>query len=115
MTDHCRICDKDFTSASFGGPGVCPACDCGFNPEADAAYQRGYRAGIAAERARLLPVLKELLRLYDWRFELADREKADGEHYGQNNKSPETKAMLRQYGEEKKAAWAAARAKLGEI
>lgn len=31
MTDPwvCRICGLPFTSASYGGPGICPSCDCG--------------------------------------------------------------------------------------
>ena len=29
MSDTCRLCGRVFYEASFGGPGVCPACDCG--------------------------------------------------------------------------------------
>jgi hypothetical protein len=25
----CKICGLYFTEASFGGPGICPSCDCG--------------------------------------------------------------------------------------
>lgn len=46
--------------------------------------------------------LKELLRLYDWRFELARMER-DGDCPGQMT------TLLNQYGREKKAAWAVAR------
>jgi hypothetical protein len=54
--------------------------------------------------------LKELLRLYDWRFVLADREKAEGDEAFQR----ETSKLLRQYGEEKKVAWVNARRVLGD-
>jgi hypothetical protein len=53
-------------------------------------------------------VLTELLRLYDWRFELAEREK-DPRNTPDVPFYIETKRLLRQYGTEKKAAWAAAR------
>ena len=63
-------------------------------------------AALAAANA----LLRELLRLYDWRFELAELEKKAG--------TPEEvsrlRSLLRVYGEEKKAAWAAARAHLSQ-
>ena len=33
MTYHCKLCDSDFTSQSYGGPDICPACDCGIDPK----------------------------------------------------------------------------------
>lgn len=51
--------------------------------------------------------LSELLRLYDWRFELAKMEAAV--KAGNFLLAPEVKRLLRQYGEEKKSAWAVAR------
>lgn len=33
MSDVCKICGLGFDSPSFGGPGICPACDCGVPPE----------------------------------------------------------------------------------
>lgn len=27
--DTCRICGLQFSSQSYGGPGICPSCDCG--------------------------------------------------------------------------------------
>ena len=30
--DLCRICGNQFGSRSFGGPGICPSCDCGNPP-----------------------------------------------------------------------------------
>lgn len=57
-------------------------------------------------------VLTELLRLYDWRFKLAEREKdprADEPAF-----QDESNRLLRQYGSEKKAAWEAARRVLGK-
>ena len=30
---RCNICHLEYSSASYGGPGVCPACDCGIPPE----------------------------------------------------------------------------------
>ena len=32
--DRCTICGSDFSAASFGGPGICPTCDCGVQPVA---------------------------------------------------------------------------------
>jgi hypothetical protein len=29
----CKICGQHFSSASYGGPGICPSCDCGRFPE----------------------------------------------------------------------------------
>jgi len=29
----CNICHREYSSPSFGGPGVCPACDCGVHPD----------------------------------------------------------------------------------
>ena len=29
----CNICGKQYDNPSFGGPGVCPACDCGYAPD----------------------------------------------------------------------------------
>lgn len=43
-------------------------------------------------------VLVELVRLYDWRFELARQE-------NEPHNKDEMKSLLRQYGEQKKAAW----------
>lgn len=52
-------------------------------------------------------VLKELLRLYDWRMEVGGREK-------QGLIAPaDLKKMLNQYGREKKEAWKLARKVLG--
>lgn len=33
MRDICVICGMDFNTPSFGGPGICPACDCGIQPD----------------------------------------------------------------------------------
>lgn len=30
--DRCTICGSDFSELSFGGPGICPTCDCGIQP-----------------------------------------------------------------------------------
>ena len=35
MSDLCRICGLTFSSPSFGGPGICPSCDCGISPDKD--------------------------------------------------------------------------------
>lgn len=65
--------------------------------------------------------LTELLRLYDWRFELAKEEKylsetplveIGFEEYERQNK--ELRANLRKYGREKRAAWERAREYLVE-
>ena len=29
----CNICNCEYSSPSAGGPGVCPACDCGVHPD----------------------------------------------------------------------------------
>lgn len=31
--DRCKVCGMDFSSRSMGGPGICPACDCGIQPD----------------------------------------------------------------------------------
>ena len=36
---HCQICDEDYTDPSFGGPGICPSCDCGI-PAKEKKLQR---------------------------------------------------------------------------
>jgi hypothetical protein len=58
-------------------------------------------------------VLAELLRLYDWRFALAEREKSPL-NIGGTVFEAETRHLLRRYGAEKKAAWEAARRVLAE-
>lgn len=52
-------------------------------------------------------VLIELLRLYDWRFFLAEREKDPRQK--DKEFATETRRLLNKYGIEKKAAWEAAR------
>jgi hypothetical protein len=64
--------------------------------------------GKALEADALRAALAELLRLYDWRFELARMER-DGDCPGEMTK------LLNQYGREKKAAWAVARALLKDV
>jgi hypothetical protein len=39
MSDICRMCGLPFYAASFGGPGICSACDCGITPASTAAQQ----------------------------------------------------------------------------
>lgn len=63
--------------------------------------------------------LRELLRLYDWRFELARAEQKqlndeeDGEDFDATRAAGKAlDADLRRYGREKKAAWATARSLL---
>jgi hypothetical protein len=78
----------------------------------------GCAGGVCAEKAeaelaRARTVLTELLRLYDWRFTLAAREK-DPRSATDVPFSVETARLLRQYGAEKKAAWKAARRVLSE-
>lgn len=29
----CNVCGNNYTSASMGGPGICPSCDCGIPPQ----------------------------------------------------------------------------------
>ncbi len=29
----CNICGKQYDNPSLGGPGICPACDCGYAPD----------------------------------------------------------------------------------
>ena len=62
--------------------------------------------------SRLLAVveaLKELQRLYDWRFELAKLEK------GTNEEQKQAVKLLNQYGREKKAAWQVSRQALADL
>lgn len=68
-----------------GTQGECYGEDC------KAVYSMSKKYAFDVEK-----VLKELLRLYDWRFELAAREKTGDQT---------VKTDLRKYGEQKKAAW----------
>ncbi len=93
----------------------CPYCGCK-NPDTHAIscpIERVAGALLAlavpseAEEAALRSVLVELLRLYDWRFELSELERnGDGEG------GHRLRRLLHQYGEEKRRAWIAARAAL---
>ena len=57
----CKICGCLYSSPSFGGPGVCPACDCGIHP--DTVKLRTAQARIAALDADIA----NWKRLYDRR------------------------------------------------
>lgn len=57
----------------------------------------------------LVSVLRELLRLYDWRNELGRIERDF------NHDRKQMKTWLNQYGREKKTAWEAAREVLAQI
>ena len=48
MSDRCTICGCDFSERSFGGPGICPSCDCGIQP---VAMQRAAIEGLRVELA----------------------------------------------------------------
>jgi hypothetical protein len=45
----CKICGQNFSSASYGGPGICPRCDCGTPPDGWTKEQF-YRAMMKAGR-----------------------------------------------------------------
>ena len=72
----------------------------------------------AADRIEALEAnLRELHRLYLWRFELAKMEKAiELIPFGKvrNQEELRIEALLRQYGTEKKAAWAETAKLVGE-
>lgn len=51
--DTCKICGSQFGPRSFGGPGICPACDCGITP------QQAQQAEIALLRERLVQLEEE--------------------------------------------------------
>ena len=38
--DTCSICGMQFSVRSYGGPGICPACDCGFTGASMVKAQR---------------------------------------------------------------------------
>lgn len=74
----------------------------------------------AADRLELAERLeapaRELLTLYDWRPELAKKEKAALDENGGNAEDrKEVKRLLREYGERKKAGWIALRAALESL
>lgn len=48
MSDLCTICGLVFHSASMGGPGICPACDCGVPASTGQANAKLY--AVEAER-----------------------------------------------------------------
>ncbi len=39
--DKCRICGNYFSQRSFGGPGICPSCDCGLPPKSQPPWYYG--------------------------------------------------------------------------
>lgn len=102
---------KRLAEQTIGHPKHCNAYKpCAF---ASALERRGEedRGRRDQQITQLEAVLRELLRLYDWRFELAAREQKDKQETGYLR--PETKLDLRIYGRGKKAAWEIARKLLG--
>jgi hypothetical protein len=44
----CKICGQHYSSMSYGGPGICPRCDCGSLPDGwttDQFYRAIMKAG----------------------------------------------------------------------
>lgn len=60
--DTCRICGMNFSSRSFGGPGVCPACDCGI--PLSQRMRMEMSAGVTPEQIRQI-VREELQAAFD--------------------------------------------------
>ena len=60
--DRCTICGCDFSTPSFGGAGICPACDCGIQP---VAQQK-------AEIDELRRQNQALRERYNWAIQLCD-------------------------------------------
>jgi hypothetical protein len=55
MSGPCQICGATGYALSFGGPGICPACDCGVDPKLAQAQLR--IAELTSEVARLRTAL----------------------------------------------------------
>lgn len=51
VNDTCTICGVAFTEPSFGGPGICPACDCGYDNK-EAQRKEIERLRLQLSRAR---------------------------------------------------------------
>lgn len=69
--DVCRMCGLPFGSRSFGGPGICPACDCGIPPSTSQANAKlwevererdSLRATLATQAATIERLKMELKR-----------------------------------------------------
>ena len=60
MSDLCRICGCTFDSPSFGGPGICPACDCGHQP---VEAQRKEIERLKTATAQLASALESCVRM----------------------------------------------------
>lgn len=96
----CRTCGASFTESD-----QCFSC------EKDGMGIHAVEVtALLTEIAELKKALGELVRLYDWRFELAEMEKQTDPIVQRA-----TKALLRQYGHEKKAAWEKAREALAAL
>lgn len=54
----CKICGLTYYSRSYGGPNVCPACDCGFTGASLVEAQR-------KEIEQLRALVREMLELAD--------------------------------------------------
>jgi hypothetical protein len=58
MTGPCQICGATEYPLSFGGPSICPACDCGIPPEVTKVHSR--IASLERELAAALKAKEEL-------------------------------------------------------
>lgn len=58
--DRCTICGLEFTEPSYGGPGICPSCDCG-----DFGINKIQRQ--AREIIRLRGIIKQMENLQAYR------------------------------------------------
>ena len=65
MSDICRMCGLPFSEPSFGGPGVCPACDCGITTADTVKRQAAKIARLTAEVERLRGLISAFLTAYD--------------------------------------------------
>jgi hypothetical protein len=103
-----QSCNHVFAPSAFSESGepvtgrICTLCGA---PEA-------LRHQVGRDVEALIAPARELLVLYDWRPELAEREKSDISLFGKLQS--DTKALLREYGERKKAGWIALRAALAD-
>lgn len=91
------------------------AADKGAEPLYTQAFWRAAVLVLLARRNdRISIVLTELLRLYDWRKVLGEKERAFVQNPASRSEQGQMDKWLRQYGREKTAAWDEARAALAD-
>src|SRR3972149_5497794 len=70
----CNICGETYTSPSFGGPGVCPRCDCGIKPNGEKLnYEESLKIALNYKKG-ILPYGKGVFELQKPTLTLMDKD-----------------------------------------